>query len=81
MKKVRVFTKPKGNTLDPQGVVVLSNLKKMGVEHIDDVTIGRYIELLVDENENKDVIKENVNKSLKLLHNDIIEDFEILWDI
>ena len=53
----------------------------MGVEHIEDVKIGRYIELLVDENESDDVIKENVNKSLKLLHNDIIEDFEILWDI
>ena len=80
MKKVRVFTKPKKNTLDPQGTVVLKNLKKLGVKYIEDVKIGRYIELHVDETIHDDEIKNQViTATEKLLHNNIIEDYEIIY--
>ena len=80
IKKVRVMTRPKANTLDPQGVVVKSNLEKIGIKHLKKVSIGRYIEIQVDEAED-DEIKENIQTAIdKLLYNSIIEDYEVLYE-
>ena len=80
IKKVRVMTKPKANTLDPQGVVVKSNLEKIGIKYFKKISIGRYIEIQVDEAED-DQIKENVQTAIdKLLYNSIIEDYEVIYE-
>ena len=79
IKKVRVMTRPKANTLDPQGVVVKSNLEKNGIKHLKKISIGRYIEIQVDEAED-DEIKENIQAAIdKLLYNSIIEDYEVIY--
>jgi phosphoribosylformylglycinamidine synthase PurS subunit len=79
IKKVRVMTRPKANTLDPQGVVVKSNLEKIGIKHLKKISIGRYIEIQVDEAED-DEIKENIQTAIdKLLYNSIIEDYEVIY--
>ena len=76
--KARVMTK--ANTLDPQGVVVKSNLEKIGIKHLKKVSIGRYIEIQVDEAE-EDEIKQNVQTAIdKLLYNSIIEDYEVIYE-
>ena len=78
--KARGMTKPKANTLDPQGVVVKSNLEKIGIKHLKKVSIGRYIEIQVDEAE-EDEIKQNVQTAIdKLLYNSIIEDYEVIYE-
>ena len=78
--KARVMTNPKANTLDPQGVVVKSNLEKIGIKHLKKVSIGRYIEIQVDEAE-EDEIKQNVQTAIdKLLYNSIIEDYEVIYE-
>ena len=80
IKKVRVMTRPKANTLDPQGVVVKSNLEKIGIKHLKKISIGRYIEIQVDEAED-DEIKENIQTAIdKLLYNSIIEDYEVTYE-
>ena len=80
IKKARVMTRPKANTLDPQGVVVKSNLEKIGIKHLKKVSIGRYIEIQVDEAED-DEIKENIQTAIdKLLYNSIIEDYEVIYE-
>jgi|TARA_B100000900_G_C20595852_1_gene723370 phosphoribosylformylglycinamidine synthase len=80
IKKARVMTKPKANTLDPQGVVVKSNLEKIGIKHFKKISIGRYIEIQVDEAED-DEIKQNVQAAIdKLLYNSIIEDYEVIYE-
>ena len=79
IKKARVMTRPKANTLDPQGVVVKSNLEKIGIKHLKKISIGRYIEIQVDEAED-DEIKENIQTAIdKLLYNSIIEDYEVIY--
>ena len=78
--KARVMTKPKANTLDPQGLVLKSNLEKIGIKHLKKVSIGRYIEIQVDEAE-EDEIKQNVQTAIdKLLYNSIIEDYEVIYE-
>ena len=78
--KARVMTRPKANTLDPQGGVVKKNLEKIGVKYFNKVSIGRYIEIKLDEAEDEE-IKKNVQTAIdKLLYNSIIEDYEVIYE-
>jgi len=78
--KARVMTRPKANTLDPQGVVVKRNLEKIGIKHFKKVSIGRYIEIQLDDAPEEE-LKKNVQEAVdKLLYNSIIEDYEIIYE-
>ena len=78
--KARIMTRPKANTLDQQGVVVKSNLEKIGIKHFKKVSIGRYIEVELNQ-ATEDEIKENVQEAIdKLLYNSIIEDYEVIYE-
>ena len=80
MKKARVMTRPKANTLDPQGVVVKRNLEKIGVKYLDKVSIGRYIEIKLEDVPEEEV-KKNIQTAIdKLLYNSIIEDYEVIYE-
>ena len=81
MKKARVFTVVKGQTYDPQGTVINSAAKQMGIKHIKDVKAGRHFLLLFENSTpNEDVVKSTEEAAQKLLHNDIIEDYDISYD-
>ena len=75
------MTRPKTNTLDPQGVVVKSNLERsLGIKYLKKVSIGRYIEVELDEGPEEDV-KKNIQEAIdKLLYNEIIEDYEVIYE-
>ena len=78
--KARVMTRPKANTLDPQGVVVKQNLEKIGVKYLNKVSIGRYIEIELDDGPEEEV-KQNIQEAIdKLLYNSIIEDYEVIYE-
>ena len=78
--KARVMTRPKANTLDPQGVVVKQNLEKIGVKYLNKVSIGRYIEIELEEGSEEEV-KQNIQEAIdKLLYNSIIEDYEVIYE-
>jgi len=81
LKKARVMTRPKSNTLDPQGVVVKSNLERsLGIKFLKKVSIGRYIEIQLEEGP-KEEVKKNVQEAIdKLLYNEIIEDYEVMYE-
>ena len=75
------MTRPKTNTLDPQAVVVKSNLERsLGIKYLKKVSIGRYIEVELDEGPEEDV-KKNIQEAIdKLLYNEIIEDYEVMYE-
>lgn len=74
------MTRPKSNTLDPQGVVVKKNLEKIGIKYFDKVSIGRYIEIKLGDGPEEEV-KKNVQIAIdKLLYNSIIEDYEVIYE-
>ena len=80
LAKARVMTRPKANTLDPQGVVVKQNLEKIGVKYLNKVSIGRYIEIELEEGPEEEV-KQNIQEAIdKLLYNSIIEDYEVIYE-
>ena len=74
------MTRPKANTLDPQGVVVKKNLERIGVNYLKKVSIGRYIEIELEDASDEE-IKQNVQTAIdKLLYNSIIEDYEVIYE-
>ena len=78
MKKARVVTVVKGQTYDPQGTVINRAAKQLGIQHISDVKAGRHFLLLFEDSVSDEDIKKSAEEAAaKLLHNDIIEDYDI----
>ncbi len=72
--KVRISVRLKPGVLDPQGRAVHHSLEGMGFDGVDDVRIGRLIEMdVADGTSHKDLQA----MCEKLLANTVIEDFSI----
>jgi phosphoribosylformylglycinamidine synthase subunit PurS len=74
MFKVRVFVTLRESVLDPQGNAVKNALHSMNFKEVQDVRIGKYMELLIDKNvaDLDTAVKEMCEK---LLANIVIEDY------
>jgi phosphoribosylformylglycinamidine synthase subunit PurS len=74
MFKVRVFVTLRESVLDPQGNAVKNALHSMNFKEVQDVRIGKYMELLIDKNvaDLDATVKEMCEK---LLANIVIEDY------
>ena len=73
MKK-RVFVTLKPGVLDPQGRAVHHALEGLGFEGVEDVRVGRLIELEVADSTSDDALTEMCDK---LLANTVIENYRI----
>ena len=69
--KARVLIRPKAGILDPQGDAVARALPALGFTGVEDVHVGRLIELEVDDAEQLKPMCE------KLLANPLVEDYEV----
>lgn len=74
MYKVKVYVTLRESVLDPQGSAVKNSLYSLGYKEVQDVRIGKYMELLVEKSERNidDIVKEMCEK---LLSNPVIEDY------
>lgn len=76
--KVAVKIRLKKSILDPQGKAVHHALQNLGFDGINDVRVGKLIELEVPDDGTRETIQNMVEEaSRKLLANTVIEDFEI----
>ena len=81
-EKARVFTVVKGQTYDPQGTVINSAAKQLGIKHIKDVKAGRHFLLLFEDDTPDENVKTSAEEAAtRLLHNDIIEDYDITYEL
>ncbi|GGA01353.1 phosphoribosylformylglycinamidine synthase subunit PurS [Blastomonas marina] len=72
--KVRIFVRLKPGVLDPQGRAVHHALEGLGFDGVDDVRIGRMVEMDVAD----DTSDEALDKMCaQLLANTVIEDYRI----
>jgi len=67
-----VLIRPKAGILDPQGIAVQQALPALGFEGVQDVHVGRMVELEVPDPERLPEMCE------KLLANPLVEDYEIV---
>lgn len=66
---------PQKEILDPQGKAVMLGLSNLGIEHVQEVRIGKHITLEIDA-DNEGSAKEKVEMACKrLLANLIMEDY------
>jgi phosphoribosylformylglycinamidine synthase PurS subunit len=70
--RARVLIRPKEGILDPQGIAVERALPALGFSGVENVHVGRLVELDVDDESQLDAMCQ------KLLANPLIEDYEIL---
>jgi phosphoribosylformylglycinamidine synthase PurS subunit len=70
--RARVLIRPKEGILDPQGVAVQRALPALGFEGVENVHIGRLVELDVSDPAQLEPMCE------KLLANPLVEDYEIV---
>jgi len=73
--KTRIFVTLKNGVLDPQGKAVQHALGALGFSGVEDVRIGKYIELDLAETD-KAKAKESIEQMCKtLLANTVIENY------
>nr|WP_309101498.1 phosphoribosylformylglycinamidine synthase subunit PurS [Fredinandcohnia onubensis] len=74
MYKVKVYVTLRESVLDPQGSAVKGSLHQLNYKEVNDVRIGKYMELMIDETvaDLDTAVKEICEK---LLANTVIEDY------
>ena len=75
--KAKIFVTLKKGVLDPQGRAILASLSHLGIAGVEDVRVGKYMELAL-----KDVGREEAQRRLddacrRLLANTVIEEYRI----
>ncbi len=77
MAKSKIIVTLKDGVLDPQGKTVKFALEKMGYKNIKDIRIGKYIEIEINNNSNKEQLKKEIDEICdKLLANPNIEKYK-----
>ncbi|NPV92529.1 MAG: phosphoribosylformylglycinamidine synthase subunit PurS [Firmicutes bacterium] len=75
MFKVKVRVTPKKGILDPQGQAVENALRSMRYGSVESVRIGKYMEIMI-QGEDEGQVEAQVNEMCqKLLANPVIEDY------
>jgi phosphoribosylformylglycinamidine synthase PurS subunit len=74
--KVSVIVMPKQSVLDPQGVAVRNALKDVGLQSVENVRVGKLLELEFAAPPDKQRLDEICRE---LLSNPVIEDYTIQY--
>ena len=74
---VQIKVMPLKELLDPQGKAVMGGLQNLGLNNINDVRIGKNINLQVEADSSEHAKKIAEEASKKLLANPVMEYFEI----
>jgi phosphoribosylformylglycinamidine synthase len=73
--RARIVVTPKPVVNDPQGITVAAGLRRLGFGEVEDVRVGKYIEVTVAA-EAESAVKRRVEAMCQqLLANGVIEDF------
>ena len=75
--KARVYVTLKPSVLDPQGKTVKHALESLGFRGVDDVRMGKYIELEVKSSSVSGAKKDVERMCEKLLANPVIETYRV----
>jgi phosphoribosylformylglycinamidine synthase len=76
MAKVKIYVTLKDGVLDPQGKTVRNALDKMGYKNLEEVRIGKYIEIDAKNGDKEKLSKEIDEICDRLLANPNIEKYK-----
>tara|TARA_B100000929_G_C15416079_1_gene389720 strand:- start:238 stop:507 length:270 start_codon:yes stop_codon:yes gene_type:complete len=75
MFQARIYITLKPTVNDPQGVTVLSSLHRLGFDSAEDVRIGKYLLVTINESDRIKAETSATEMCQKLLANPVIEEF------
>jgi phosphoribosylformylglycinamidine synthase len=73
--RAKVFVTPRKSVLDPQGKAVSGALHSLGYNEVEDVRIGKFMEVRLTETDKKAAQTRLDEMCKRLLANTIIEDY------
>ena len=76
MYQARIYITLKPTVNDPQGITVLSSLRRLGFNNADDVRVGKYLLVNVSESDRETAAASVTDMCQKLLTNPVIEEFQ-----
>lgn len=74
---IQVKVMPLKDLLDPQGKAVMGGLQNLGIHSINDVRIGKHIDLNVEAGTKEEALAIAGDAAQKLLANPVMETFEL----
>lgn len=77
MIKANIYVTLKEGVLDPQGDAVKKSLHVLGNRDVEEVRIGKFIEVWLQSSDEEKARQELEEMSDKLLANPVIEDFRV----
>ena len=78
MYRARVFVSLKKGVLDPQGSTVKSAMGTLGYEGIQEVRIGKFLDITLDAPDAASAEEQVREMSRRLLANPVLEDFNLV---
>lgn len=75
MFRAKIYVVLKKTILDPQGTAVQKALGSMGYDEVEDVRLGKYLEVRLQGQNQEDVEEKVQEMCQRLLANPVIEDF------
>lgn len=76
MLLAKVYVTLKRGVLDPKGTAVKSSLTSLGFEGVEDVRIGKYMEIKLNIDAREEAAEQVKEMCDKLLANPVIEDYD-----
>lgn len=75
--RARIYVTLKSGVLDPQGQAVGKTLTRLGFSEVEDVRIGKYVEIEIGESDPKVAHDRVVAMCDRLIANTVIEDYRV----
>lgn len=77
MYKAKINITLRKSILDPKGKAAHHALQNLGIKNIDGVRIGKFIEMDIDADSDKQAMELAETACSKLLANEVMEDYQI----
>ncbi len=75
--KAKIYVTLKKGVLDPQGRAILSSLSHLGIAGVEDVRVGKYMEVRLEDAAPEDARRLLDDACRRLLANTVIEEYRI----
>jgi len=75
--KAKIYVTLKNGVLDPQGKVIMSSLFNLGIEGLEDVRVGKYMEVVLKDLGREEALRLLDDACRRLIANTVIEDYRI----
>lgn len=75
MYRAKILITLRKSILDPQGKAIHHGLESLGLSSIQEVRMGKYLEMVVDSKSQAEARKATEEACTKLLANPVMEDF------